>query len=274
MRTALAVAIAFWACRALGQAPVPPTIDTVLLCDRSPEVCEHDISIHYRDDDDDKPIRDKYAREDWLHNPLPHPFLYAGPSLMGGGYAVLAYRVEGGIDVESDHFIARALGAYDDGHKVDDGDQPNPKGHDRFLDGAVYYRLTSGRFKRFYFGGGYTWSQLSTTNYTKGGGRYQIGGGYDLFARVCSECRRDFSMRFNVDWITAGNDWQNGSHGPDLTMTFPSPTEKRHWFWVEAIGVYVFHQTVTEPNNPPLVKFQMAQKGVDSFGDFGFIYRF
>lgn len=173
--------------------------------------------------------RNDDEREDWLHNPIPHPFLYLGPSLMGGGYAPLAYRAEGGIDVESTHFMLRALGAYDNGHKTDDGDQPNPKGHDRYLDSAVYYRLNSGRSRGLYFGGGYTWGQLSTTNYTKGGGRYQIGGGYDVFLRSCSECRRDFSMRVNMDWITAGQDWQNGSHGPQTTFTWPAPIEKRHW---------------------------------------------
>jgi hypothetical protein len=276
MRIGVAFAFAMMAVFALAQAapqaPSSSSLDPAALCMRSPEVCDHDFLVHYSDDD--KPSKNNDLREDWLKNPIPHPFLYAGPSIMGGGYAVWAYRVEGGIDVESTHFIGRALGAYDDGHKVDDGDQPNPKGHDRYLDTAVYYRLDSGRFQRFYFGGGYTWSQLSTTNYTKGGGRYQLGGGYDVFTRNCEECRRDFSMRVNTDWITAGNDRQNGSHGPEVTLTFPSPIEKRHWFWVEAIGVFGFHQSVTEPTNLPLVQFQTSQKSIDAYGDFGVIYRF
>jgi hypothetical protein len=218
--------------------------------------------------------RNPDAREDWLRNPVPHPFLYFGPSVMGGGYASITYRFESGIDVESSHFLARALGAYDDGHKVDDGDQPNPKGHDRYLDGAVYYRLHSGWPRGLYFGGGYTWSQLSTTNYTKGGGRYQLGGGYDIFQRSCNECRRDFSIRVNMDWITAGQDWQNGSHGPNTTVTMPSPIEKRHWFLVDSVAIYRFHQTVTEPNNPPLVQFQRAKKYFDGNDDVGIVYRF
>jgi hypothetical protein len=41
-------------------------------------------------------------------------------------------------------------------------------------------------------------------------------------------------MRINMDWITAGTDWQNGSHGPNTTVTFPTPIEKRHWFWQES----------------------------------------
>ena len=30
-------------------------------------------------------------------------------------------------------------GAYDNGHKTDDGDQPNPNGHDRYLEGALLF---------------------------------------------------------------------------------------------------------------------------------------
>jgi hypothetical protein len=133
------------------------------------------------------------ALEEVLTLPIPHPFLLLGPSLMAGGYAPFAYRVEGGIDVESSHAIVRAPGAYDNARKVNDNDQPNSNGHDRYLDGAAYFRLNRrGRFQGLYFGAGYIWSQLSTTNYTKGGGRYQVGGGYDLFLLSCRECRRDY----------------------------------------------------------------------------------
>ena len=209
-------------------------------------------------------------RDEWLTKPVPHPLIIAGPSLMGGGYAPLAYRAGGGIDLESTHVIARALGTYDDDRKVNDNDQPNPNGHDRYLDGAVYYRLP----RRIYLGGGYTWSQLSTTNYTKGGGRFQVGGGYDLSWRSCGECRRAFSMRINMDWITAGTDWQNGSHGPNTTVTFPTPIEKRHWFWQESVGVYRFHETVTEPTNVPLTQLQRSTRSIDCFEEFGLVYRF
>jgi hypothetical protein len=215
------------------------------------------------------------ALEEVLTLPIPHPFLLLGPSLMGGGYAPFAYRVEGGIDVESSYAIVRASGAYDNGRKVNDNDQPNSNGHDRYLDGAAYFRLNrTGRFQGLYFGAGYTWSQLSTTNYTKGGGRYQVGGGYDLFLRSCKECRRDYSMRINVDWLTAGHDWQNGSHGPKASITIPSPREKRHWFYNQNVGIYRFHETVTEPTNLPLVQLQQSQRYFDCFADFGVLYRF
>lgn len=215
------------------------------------------------------------AREKVLTLAIPHPFFYLGPSLMGGGYAPFAYRVECGIDLESSYAIVRASGAYDNGRKVNDNDQPNSNGHDRYLDGTAYFRLNRrGWFQGLYFGAGYAWSQLSTTNYTKGGGRYEVGGGYDLFLRSCKECRRDYSMRINVDWLTAGQDWQNGSHGPNTSITIPSPREKRHWFYTQNVSIFRFHETITEKTNLPLVQLQLSQKYFDCFADFGILYRF
>jgi len=216
------------------------------------------------------------AREDWVSGrPIPHPSLYLGPSLLGGGYGILAYTARGAVNIEATHFIFGASGGYDNGHKVDDGTGPNPKGHDRYLDGGLYLRpAIYGWSRRLYFGGGYTWSQLSTTNYTKGGARYYLGGGYDLFLRACIACRRDLSMRINMNWLTAGTDWQNGSHGPSTSITMPSPREKRHWFLSETLSIYRFHQTITEPTNLPLVQFQEGKKSFDGFADFGVIYRF
>jgi hypothetical protein len=189
---------------------------------------------------------------------------------MGGGYAPLAFRGEVGIDLESTHAIFRALGAYDNGHKTNDGDQPNPKGHDRYLEAAVYYRATRGWF----LGAGWRWSQLSTTNYTKGGNRPEFGGGYDFVRHPCDGCRRDFSMRIGADWVMAGTDWRNGSHGPAFSMTIPAPNEKRHWFFHERIGVYRFYTTVTAPADVELTRTQRAQRSFTSTGDIGVVYRF
>lgn len=220
--------------------------------------------------------------EELLTRLTPHPYFYLGPSLLGGGgYAMFAYRAEGGFNVESRHWVMKPLAAYDNGRKVDDNDQPNPNGHDRYLDVGIYFRpssfLSSLSFLgagHWFFGAGYRWSQLSTTNYTKGGNRPQIGGGYDLVARVCSVCRRDLSVRLGLDWVMAGNDWQNGSHGPETTITFPTLRENRHWFFQDRIAVYRFHETVTEPTNAPLTRLQESQKGIDNFVDLGIVYRF
>lgn len=210
---------------------------------------------------------------------IPHPYLYFGPSLMGGGYAPVAYRAETGINVESRRWVMKALAAYDDGRKVDDADQPNANGHDRYLDGGIYFRLPwlpafLGEPSHWFLGAGYRWSQLSTTNYTKGNNRPQIGGGRDVTFRQCSECRREFSMRVGLDWVMTGNDWQNGSHGPEVTLTFPTPRENRHWFVQERVATYRFHETVTAPNDRILTQQQDSEKGIDSFEDIGVLYRF
>jgi hypothetical protein len=223
-----------------------------------------------------KDAGDHFDREDQVSGKLvPMPYLDVGPSLMGGGYSVWAYHVAGGVNLEGTHWIFRSLAEYDDGRKRDDNDQPNPKGHDRSLNGALYFRpARAGWTRDLYFGAGYRWSQLSTTNYTKGSNRYQVGCGYDWFMRTCESCRRDYSMRINVDWVTAGNDWQNGSHGPDVNLIWPSPRERRHFFWKEEIAVYRFHTTVTESNNAYLTRQQLASKSFDSFAEFGIMYRF
>jgi hypothetical protein len=218
-----------------------------------------------------------YDREDAVNGRLiPMPYLSVGPSFKGGlGYAEFAYRAEAGLNLEGTHLVFRALGAYDNGRKVNDNDQPNPKGHDRYLESAIYFRpARRGWSRQLYFGGGFRWNQLSTTNYTKGGSRYELGGGYDWFQRICEACRRDFSMRVTVDWITAGTDWQNGSHGPNMIFTMPSPREKRHWFWRESVGMYRFHTSITEPGNVSLTRQQLAARSYGGVVDTAVLYRF
>jgi len=201
---------------------------------------------------------------------VPHPYVYFGPSLMGGGYAPLAYRAEVGVEMESSYLILRALGAYDDGHKVDPSNGPNPNGHDRKLESEAYYRFRRGLF----LGAGWRWSRLSTTAFTKSGTEPEIGGGYDFVGHECEDCRRDFSMRIKVRWVMAGNDWENGSHGPSTVITLPAPSEKRHWFYQQTISVYRFHTTVTEPSYAALTQSQRDQRSFASYIDFGVIYRF
>ena len=206
-----------------------------------------------------------------LTSAIPHPYFFFGPSSsVGEGYAGLACRGEGGIDLESRHAIFRALVAYDTGRKTAENDQPNPNGHDRYLETAAYYRAARGWFA----GVGLRWNQLSTTDYSKGGTRPEIGGGYDLTLRACKECRRDFSMRVNLDWVLAGTDWQNGSHGAAVTATLPTPREKRHWFLRNCFTEYRFHTTVTEPTNLALTRAQRAQRGFSAGDEMGVVYRF
>lgn len=205
----------------------------------------------------------------------PHPYVIVGPSLMGAGYAPVAYRVEGGLNVESARWRMSASAAYDNGRQVSDGDQPNPKGHDRYLDSGIYFRPAWSPFSgRWSVGFGWRGNQLSTTNYTKTANRPQIGGAFDIAHHPCAGCPRDSSMRFALDWVMAGNDWQNGSHGPDITISLPSPRERRHWFYQQRVGIYRFHATVTDRSNRLLVQSEQADRAFACYADFGILYRF
>jgi len=111
------------------------------------------------------------------------------------------------------------------------------------------------------------WSELSTSNYTKHGSRPGISGGWD-------HINPGYSMRINVDWVTAGSDWQNGSHGPSINVTWPSPRLKRHLFWKETLSIYRFHTTVTEPANRELTIEQKSQRYFDGFMSLSVAWRF
>jgi|ERR1700733_6703068 hypothetical protein len=212
------------------------------------------------------------AIADSFPSPWPHPFAYAGAGLMGGGYAPLAWDGGGGLMIDTRHFLASAEGSYDNGHKIDDNDQPNPKGHDRGLAASAYYRLSSG-----WFGGvGVRWSQLSTTNYSKSQWRPTFGGGKDYFHKKCAaeNCVSDFSMRVKVDYVLPGTDHFNGVQGPLLSIYMPSPAAKGHLFFRETLGIYEFHETVTAPSNLILTRQQMGDRSVTSFGELTVMYRF
>jgi hypothetical protein len=203
---------------------------------------------------------------------LPHPFVYSGAGLMGAGYVPLAWEAGGGLRIDSAHLLASAEGWYDDGHKTNDGTGPNPKGHDRGLDGAAYFRFSSGWFA----GAGARWSQLSTTNYTKGAWRPTFGGGKDYFRNRCAaaDCVPDFSMRLSVDYVLPGADKANALQGPLLSFYLPSPAAKGHIFFRQTLGVYSFHETVTNPSDLMLTRQQIGDRSVTSFGELTIMFRF
>jgi hypothetical protein len=203
---------------------------------------------------------------------FPRPFFYAGAAIMGGGYAPLAGEAGAGLRIDSQHFLVSAEGTYDNGHKTNDNDQPNPSGHDRGLIGLADFRLSSGWF----FGAGARWSELSTSKYTKSAWRPTFGGGKDYFHRTCpvESCDADFSMRLSVDYVLPGSDHDNALQGPLVTFYMPSPSAKGHFFFRETIGIYTFHQTVTEPSNLTLTREQVGDRSVTSFGELTLMYRF
>jgi hypothetical protein len=203
---------------------------------------------------------------------MPHPFAYGGLSLMSGGYAPLAANGGAGLRIDSQHFLLSAEAWYDNGHKTNDNNQPNPNGHDRGLVGTSSFRLSSGWF----FGAGASWSQLSTTNYKKSSWRPRFGGGKDYFHKSCAmeDCISDFSMRLGVDYLLPGTDHANGLQGPSISFYVPSPSAKGHWFFRETLGIYSFHSTVTDPTNLALYRYQISHRSVTSSGELTVMYRF
>jgi hypothetical protein len=97
------------------------------------------------------------------HLSWPRPFVYGGLGLNGGGYAPMAGKVGAGLRIDKPHLIWAASAAYDTSHKSNDNTLNNDNGHERSLESSAYYRFTNAWF----VGGGASWSELSTTNYTK-----------------------------------------------------------------------------------------------------------
>jgi len=203
---------------------------------------------------------------------VPHPYAFAGGEGMGAGYAPVAILGGAGLRVDSKHMLLDTDAWYDNGHKKNDGQEPNPKGHDRGLVGSAYFRLPSG----WSFGGGVRWSQLSTTNYVKSALRPTLGGSKDYFHSHCriEKCATDFSMRLGLDYLLKGSDWQNGLQGPLMTLFIPSPSVKGHIFYRETLGIYRFYDTVTDRVDPLLTREQMSNHHWDSFAEFTIMYRF
>ena len=203
---------------------------------------------------------------------IPRPYVFAGGESMGGGYAPFAAVGGAGFRIDSKRLLLDANGQYDNGRKVNDNDQPNPNGHDRGLVGSAYFRLPAA----WSFGAGVRWSELSTTNYRKSSWAPTIGGSKDYFRHHCQleSCRGDFSLRFGVDYMLKGSNWQNGTQGPLFTFYVPSPAAKAHIFWRETVGIYRVYDTVTDRTNATLTSQQMSNHNWDNFAEFTLMYRF
>ena len=171
--------------------------------------------------------------------------------------------------LDSKHFAWHGEGYYNAARKTNDGTGNNPKGHDRGLVSSVYLRFSN----RWLLGAGARWSQLSTTNYTKTQWRPTFGVGLDYFDWQCQDCD-NFSTRLFLDYVLPGSDWRNGLNGPLFSMYIPSPARHKHWFLRETFGVFVFHDTVTDPTDRQLTREQTSHHSVTSFAELTMMYRF
>ena len=214
----------------------------------------------------------------------PRPFIFGGVGLNGGGYAPLSGKIGGGLRIDQNHLIWSASAAYDNSHKSNDNTIGNANGHQRSLDSSIYYRFSNAWFA----GGGASWSELSTTNYTKQGFHPSVGGGKDYFHKDCAgeDCVTRWSMRLQVDYKLKGAEHvdakgcsvpngqcTNDLQGPMVSFFLPSPAMAGHLYWRETVGVYTFHDTVTS-TDPALTALQKSHRSTTAFLDFTMMYRF
>jgi len=182
----------------------------------------------------------------------PRPFVDGGLSLMQGGYFPAAGNVGAGLNIEAPRFVALAGASADDAHKLDSG-----TGHDAYLEARGFLRFGRG----WYGGGGAQWNKLTTDAYSKQAWRPAFGGGKDLFLDA-------FSLRAQALFVLPGTDRLNASHGPEISLWWPSPATNRHWFYYQTVAIYGAHQT-SVPGDPGTNIHYL-----NAFASFAVMYRF
>lgn len=203
---------------------------------------------------------------------LPHPYVGVGLSLMPSGYSSVAFRGQVGAYTDYKHLVSDVFIAVDNGKKENDGTLNNIKGHDDYANAFIAYRPGN----NWYYGFGPRWSQLITSNYTKGTNLYQSVRNGDF--KVQAVIGRDFSGIYNGNpWAIRGqvnyvfpsfhesvaypassiapasvcSGCGNGVQGPEFTAFFPSPKLSKHWTFTETLGIFEFHDTYTIPGGYP-----------------------
>jgi len=223
---------------------------------------------------------------------VPQPYVAIGGSLMPNGYSPFAFRGQAGVYEDYKHLVSDIFIAIDNGKKTNDGTLNNIKGHDDYANAFLAYRPGTNT----YYGFGPRWSQLVTSNYTKGTNLFQSVRSGDFRVQAVAGhdwLRSNFSMRGQVNYVfppfhesvaypasstsppSVCSGCGNGVQGPELTVMFPSPSlAKKHWFFRETLGIYEFHTTITEPSNLPLTQQQDSSRHAMATADFTVMYRF
>jgi hypothetical protein len=219
------------------------------------------------------------------HVKYPQPYIYGGLGLSrGAGYGLASANIGVGLMVNTQHFISDAVATYDNGHKVADGTGNNPQGHDRGLATNAYYKFPAGLF----LGAGASWSQLSTTHYSKQAWHPSVGGGFDYLGKKCvaQRCHVRWSLRTQFDYLFIGSEHvdrqgcsvangqcTNGVQGVKLRFYLPSPVSNSHFIFREMLGIYDSHATVTS-TDPRLTAEQIGQRSRAVFLEYTLLYRF
>lgn len=211
----------------------------------------------------------------------PSAYLAGSFNLMPAGYASVAWGGGGGVTYNARHVVFDSYAGYDNGHKDNDATSRNNKGHDRFLRGFEAYQFGS-----TYLGVGARWSQLSTTNYVKGGPissssswHPEVGVGHDFAAHdkfyllsmrgqvlyMFRESRESVHYPDGSSCAGCGN----GSQGLDISLWFPSPAKPHsHLFMRINVVPFIFHDTITDPTNVYLTRLQTRNRHLTDSTEF------
>lgn len=203
---------------------------------------------------------------------LPQPYVGFGASLMPAGYANLAFRGQGGVYEDYKHIVSDVFLAIDNGKKSNDGTLYNIKGHDDYANAFIAWRPKTDT----YYGFGPRWSELISSNYTKGTNLFQSVSSGDF--RVQAVIGHDWggtyrnkawAIRTQVNYVfppfhenitypatstspeVVCSGCGNGVQGPEISLFFPSPSVSKHWTFAETFGIYEFHDTYTIPGGYP-----------------------
>jgi len=201
----------------------------------------------------------------------PHPYITGSFNLMPAGYSATSFGVGAGLMWDTKRSVFDAAALYDNGHKSNDNDNsPDSTGHDKYLRAFAGYKRNL-----WYAGVGARYSQLSTSDYTKGGDVFQAGSwhpeagiGKDWNARnsplfLRTQVLYMFPESKEVVHYPDGQTCYgcgNGSQGADVTLWLPSPARKGHLFAKINVVLFGYHTTVTSPENIPLTQQQIASK--------------
>jgi hypothetical protein len=229
----------------------------------------------------------------WAQTPIPHPYLSGQFNLMPPGYKSTSFGTGAGLMIDSPHFLFDSYAGYDNGHKDNDATSRNNKGRDRFLRGFASFKQGSS-----YVGVGARWSQLSTSNYTKGGPIYstgswhpELGIGRDFnspsstnetgkFSPLFMRAQLAYMFRESRESVHYPNGVTcdgcgNGSQGLDISVWFPSPARPHsHLFYRMNVVLFHFHDSITDPKNIPLTRIQSGRGHWGDSTEFNLGWRF
>jgi hypothetical protein len=201
--------------------------------------------------------------EDQPHAYIPRPYGGAALSLNGGGYSPVSLQGSSGLRIDAPHFISDVEIGYDTTRKVNDNVPGNDTGHLLKAQARAFYRLRNG----FYFGGGEQWSETKTLKYTKRVVRPAFGGGKDFLWD-------SYSLRVQSLYFTQGDDKANGTHGVETMLTYPSPSQRGHFFARMGVSIYRFHDTSFANGTQEQLKIWNSNHHMAAYVNYGLLYRF